>query len=115
LRSPTRSSYVLQGNEPAHIAELHDSMHRSDNSATHEGFLGSRWLLVPPASGDECVRALQRLGFRLRLRDGDQVLLADGRSAVAVPLVPRLRPETIVSILRVAGVSVAAFTSSLDE
>jgi hypothetical protein len=72
-------------------------------------------MLVPPASGEECVRALGRLGFRVRLCDGDQVLLADGRKAIAVPLVARIRPEVLVSILKSAGVTAVAFTNALGD
>jgi hypothetical protein len=94
--------------------ELQGSLQYVDNFETHDSSL-RRWMLVPPASGQECVRALSRLGFRVRLCEGDQVLLANGRKAVAVPLVVRLRPEVLVSILKSAGVTAIAFTHALDE
>jgi hypothetical protein len=94
--------------------ELQGPLQQRDISETHDSSI-RRWMLVPPASGEECVRALGRLGFRVRLCEGDQVLLADGRRAVAVPLVARLRPEVLVSILKSAGVSAVAFTNALDE
>jgi hypothetical protein len=72
-------------------------------------------LLAPPASGYECLRALERAGFRVRLQEGELVLLVRRDRAVSVPLAEHLRPEQLVAILQMAGIGVAEFTALLDE
>ena len=97
------------------LSRLQGSLKEDPTSETHEASASSRWMLVPPASGEECVRALVRLGFRVRLCEGNQVLLVNDRRAVAVPLVDRFRPEALVGLLKEAGVAAVAFTRALDE
>ncbi len=72
-------------------------------------------MLVPPASGEECVRALVSLGFRVRYCEGNQVLLVAGQRAVAVPLVQQLRREALIVILKAADVAAVAFTRALEQ
>jgi hypothetical protein len=75
-----------------------------------------RRMLVPPASGAECARALRRAGFSIRPIGSDAVVAErDGATVVTIPLVDWLRPELLVVILRTAGVSPAEFTGYLED
>jgi hypothetical protein len=97
------------------VAEVHRASPVRDSLASRDDHLAARWLLLPPASGPECVTALQRAGFRVRLEEGDQVLMVKDDRVVCVPLVERIRPEQLVTIVQNAGVSVADFTAFLDD
>ena len=100
--------------ESCGVAEVHARAGTRGNSALARTWILGRWLLlVPPASGIECVRALQQAGFRVRLQDGRQMLLARDDRVVRVPLLDRLRPQLLVAILRSAGIAAAEFTSYL--
>src|SRR5258708_38693951 len=96
------------------VAEVYDALGVRGDSVLAKTRLLGRWLLVPPASGVECARALLRAGFHLRHQEGPQILLARANRIVRVPLVDRLPPELLVMILRTAGVGVAEFTNCLD-
>jgi hypothetical protein len=97
------------------VAEVHGELPPRDRFVPQSNPCAGRWLLLPPASGNECVGALKRAGFRLRLQEGDQALLVKGYRVVCVPLVERIAAEELVMILQSAGVSVADFTEYLDD
>lgn len=66
-------------------------------------------------SGDDCIKALGRLGYVAERQRGSHVrLTAPGRRPVTVPRYDALGPGLLRKILRDAGVDVAAFTALLD-
>ena len=73
-----------------------------------------RWMLVPPVSGTECVRALERAGLEVIATSQLHVTMRRNLTEVEVPLGGLLRPELVVTILRELGISPALFTSYLD-
>jgi hypothetical protein len=73
-----------------------------------------RWMLVPPVSGSECVRALELAGLEVVATSELHVTMRRNLTEVEVPLAALLRPELVVSILRELGISPALFTSYLD-
>lgn len=67
---------------------------------------------LPILSGQQCIAALAKLGYRQARQKGSHVrLVAPGRSPVTVPLHSELDRGTLRAILRVADVSVEAFTA----
>ena len=87
-----------------------------DSTAMRIASLSGAWTLVPPASGDECARALRRAGFEVEPGSPDHLLVKrDGVDLAQLPLVARLRPELLVAILRALGITPAAFTALLDD
>ncbi len=103
-------------NEPA-LQRAGEAISRGpDSTAMRIASLAGTWTLVPPASGDECARALRRAGFDVEpAGPGHLVVKHDGAEVAQLPLVARLRPELLVAILRAVGITPAAFTVLLDE
>ncbi|HEX7927424.1 MAG TPA: type II toxin-antitoxin system HicA family toxin [bacterium] len=68
-------------------------------------------------SGKDCVRALEHAGFRQRRQRGSHVFMErrDPFAAVTVPLHRELRPGTLRSIIRDAGLSVEQFADFLRQ
>lgn len=65
---------------------------------------------LPVVSGDDCIRALGKIGYSIARTRGDHVRLrCPGRKPVTVPLHKELDPGTLKSILREAEVSVDEF------
>ena len=65
---------------------------------------------LPVVSGDDCIRALGKIGYCVARTKGDHVRLrCPGRKPVTVPLHKELDPGTLKSILREAEVSVDEF------
>jgi predicted RNA binding protein YcfA (HicA-like mRNA interferase family) len=70
---------------------------------------------LPVVSGEECVRALCRLGYRVVRQKGSHVRLAcSGRPPVTVPMHASLDRGTLRSILRHSEVTVETFIDLLD-
>lgn len=62
---------------------------------------------LPVISGRQCIRALEKAGYRVLRQRGSHVrLVAEGRSSVTVPLHRELDRGTLRSILRVADLGV---------
>jgi predicted RNA binding protein YcfA (HicA-like mRNA interferase family) len=70
---------------------------------------------LPKVSGRECVKALGRLGFRLRRQEGSHIILRrdDPFAQVVVPDHTELDRGTLRAIIRQAGLSVEEFVSVL--
>ena len=69
---------------------------------------------LPIISGDECIKALERLGYYVARTKGDHVRLRClGRNPVTVPRHKELDPGTLRSIIRVAELSVKGFLELL--
>ena len=65
---------------------------------------------LPVISGDDCIKALNKIGYRIARTRGDHVRLrCPGRNPVTVPKHKELDPGTLHSILREAKVSVDEF------
>lgn len=74
---------------------------------------------LPRVSGEEAVRALERLGFVCARQRGSHVVLkrraAGHEVGCAVPLHSELALGTLRGILRQAGVTPEEFVDSLDR
>lgn len=72
---------------------------------------------LPRISGEQAIRALERLGFARVRQRGSHVVLkkqtAEGDVGCAVPLHHELAPGTLHSILRQAGVTVDELVQNL--
>ncbi len=72
---------------------------------------------LPKVSGEETIRALERLGFNRIRQRGSHVILKkqtdDGEVGCVVPLHSELAPGTLRSILRQAEVTTEEFIAQL--
>lgn len=69
---------------------------------------------LPVISGRDCVRALERVGYRILRQRGSYVrLVAPDRSPVTVPLHRELDRGTLRGILRAADLSAEQFLALL--
>jgi len=69
---------------------------------------------LPVISGESCVAALAKLGYRRVRQKGSHLRLAcEGRAPVTVPLHPTLDRGTLRSILRAIDLSVDDFLELL--
>ena len=69
---------------------------------------------LPVISGDECIRALERVGYYVARTKGDHVRLrCTGRKPISVPRHRELDPGTLRTIIRVAELSVREFIDLL--
>ena len=70
---------------------------------------------VPSISGRDCLRALERAGFRLRRQEGSHMIIRrdDPYAQVVVPDHRDLDRGTLRAILRGAGISVDDFSALL--
>ena len=69
---------------------------------------------LPIISGDECISALERIGYRIARTRGSHVRMrCPGRRPVTVPRHPELDRSTLRSILRTADISVGYFVKLL--
>jgi predicted RNA binding protein YcfA (HicA-like mRNA interferase family) len=70
---------------------------------------------LPIISGEECIRALERLGYAVKRQKGSHVRIeCDGRSPVTVPKHSTLDRGTLRSIIRTVGISVEEFIDLLS-
>jgi len=70
---------------------------------------------LPHISGRECIRALERAGFYERRIKGDHVFMQRDNpyAAAVVPLHKEVKPGTLRSIIRQAGLTVDEFVELL--
>jgi predicted RNA binding protein YcfA (HicA-like mRNA interferase family) len=70
---------------------------------------------LPITSGDDCVRALLKLGYRNARQKGSHVrLVGEGRNPVTVPMHNTLDRGTLRSIIRTVDISVEEFVKLLQ-
>jgi len=64
-------------------------------------------------SGGEAVRALRRLGFTFVRQEGSYIRMSKTADRITVPNHKTIRPKTLQSLLRQAGVGVEQFIGAL--
>ncbi len=70
---------------------------------------------LPIVSGDQCIRALGRIGYVIARTKGSHVRLrCEGRKPVTVPRHKQLDRGTLRAIIRTAGLSVEEFQRLLS-
>ena len=71
---------------------------------------------LPIISGDECIAALEDIGYRITRTKGSHVRMrCPRRKPVTVPKHPELDRGTLRSIIRTADISVADFVKLLQK
>ena len=71
---------------------------------------------LPVISGDECIKALQKLGYRVaRIRGSHAWLLCHGRSPVPVPKHKELGRGVLRKIIRTIDITVDEFIALLKD
>jgi predicted RNA binding protein YcfA (HicA-like mRNA interferase family) len=68
---------------------------------------------LPCVSGEETVKALQRLGFAFLRQRGSHAILRCGERGCVVPMHREINQGTLRGVLRQAGVSEEDFRSAL--
>ena len=68
---------------------------------------------IPPVSGAEAVRRLQRLGFVVARQRGSHVVMKREGAGCVVPLHGELKAGTLAGVLRQAGISADEFLKAL--
>lgn len=69
---------------------------------------------LPTVSGHDCVKALNKLGYRQVRQKGSHVrLVCEGRNPVTVPMHPTLDRGTLRAIIRTIEVTVDVFVALL--
>lgn len=70
---------------------------------------------LPVVSGQDCVKALEKMGFYFKRQEGSHIVLRrdDPFSQVVVPNHRELDRGTLRAIIRQAGISVDEFTKLL--
>lgn len=72
---------------------------------------------LPVVSGLDCVKALTKAGFSTRRQRGSHIIMQrdDPYAMVVVPNHEELRPGTLKSIIRDAGLTVEQFFTLLND
>lgn len=70
---------------------------------------------LPPLSGREIIRVLERLGFELRSQSGSHVKLGRGDISCIVPLHNEVKKGTLAGILRQAQLTPDEFMKGLVQ
>lgn len=68
---------------------------------------------LPHVSGEQALRALQRLGFEVARQKGSHIILRRGSSGCVVPNHREIKVGTLAGILRQAGVTPEEFIAAL--
>ena len=68
---------------------------------------------LPRISGEEAVRALQKLGFVVVRQRGSHKIMRRGSDGCVVPDHKELKVGTLAGVLKQAGVTVEAFIQAL--
>jgi predicted RNA binding protein YcfA (HicA-like mRNA interferase family) len=69
---------------------------------------------LPICSGEEAIRAFERLGYRRARQKGSHVFLkCEGRKSISVPANKKLKPGTLRTIIKGSGFSVEEFVDAL--
>ena len=68
---------------------------------------------LPRLSGQECLRALQRLGFEVVRQRGSHVVMRRGTGGCVVPMHRELKVGTLHGVLKQGGVTAEQFIEAL--
>ncbi len=69
---------------------------------------------MPTVSGQDCIKALDKLGYRQVRQKGSHVrLVCEGRNPVTVPMHPTLDRGTLRAIIRTVEITVDEFVALL--
>lgn len=68
---------------------------------------------LPHVSGEQAIRALERLGFSVARQRGSHVVLRRDATGCVVPRHRELKVGTLAGILMQAGITAEEFTSAL--
>lgn len=69
---------------------------------------------MPTISGQDCVKALNRLGYRQVRQKGSHIrLVCEGHNPVTVPMHPTLDRGTLRAIIRTVEITVDEFVALL--
>jgi len=68
---------------------------------------------LPRISGQECIKALQRLGFAQVRQRGSHVIMRRGDRGCVVPLHREMKVGTLHGVLKQAGVDADEFIEAL--
>lgn len=70
---------------------------------------------LPVVSGQECIKALQKLGFNITRQKGSHITLrrADPPTRVTIPNHKEVKPGTLRHIIKDAGLTVDEFNDLL--
>ncbi len=68
---------------------------------------------LPRISGQECVRALERLGFAMVRQRGSHVMMRKGERGCVVPMHRELKTGTVHGVLKQAGVDPTDFVAAV--
>lgn len=71
--------------------------------------------MLPAVSGDECVAALARSGWRVVHRTEHELHVHRGGEQLLVPRAGLLHPDVLMEVLRQAGVTPSQFVEALDS
>ena len=69
---------------------------------------------LPVVSGADVVRALEHLGFVVIRQRGSQIMMRRDSSGCVVPNHRELKIETLVGLLKQAGISLEEFIEALN-
>ena len=69
---------------------------------------------LPVVSGADVVRALEHLGFVVIRQRGSHIMMRRGSSGCVVPNHRELKIETLVGLLKQAGISLEEFIEALN-
>jgi predicted RNA binding protein YcfA (HicA-like mRNA interferase family) len=69
---------------------------------------------LPIISGNEAIRALQRLGFMVVRQRGSHIVLRKGSQGCVVPNHREIKIGTLMGLLKQAGVSIDDFINALN-
>lgn len=70
---------------------------------------------LPIISGNEAIRALQRLGFIVIRQRGSHVIVRKGSQGCVVPNHSEIKTGTLAGLLKQAGVSIDEFVNALNS
>ena len=71
---------------------------------------------LPVISGQDCVKALQKIGFVIRRQKGSHIIMQrqNPYTMVVVPNHKTMKPGTLRKVIKDAGLSVDEFNALLD-
>lgn len=71
--------------------------------------------MLPAVSGDECVAALAKIGWRVLARSDHELELDRDGERLVVPRAGLLHPDVLMEVLRRAAITPLQFVDALDS